>query len=272
MVTPDRNAPLDDAQDDFDPLAFRPSKTARRTKVRRGVYLVPSLLTMGNMFCGYLCVLYSIRGQFDVAAPLIGVAIVLDMLDGRIARMTGTATAFGVEFDSMADVISFGIAPAVMAFMWGLQPLQRLGWAAGFIYLSAAALRLARFNIQTVKSTDKRHFVGMPSPAAAAVPASTVFFLPEGLQDPRWAFIALAVMVVPALLMVSTIRFNSFKTIDTHQRRSYKVLGLVALVIAVIQLHPSIVLLGLAYLYMLAGLTGAVWARLRRKGPAAPSA
>jgi CDP-diacylglycerol---serine O-phosphatidyltransferase len=272
MVSPDRDASRDDVQDDFDPLAFRPSKTSRRPKVRRGVYLLPSLLTMGNMFCGYLCVLYSIRGQFDVAAPLIGVAVVLDMLDGRIARMTGTATAFGVEFDSLADVISFGIAPAVMAFMWGLQPLQRLGWAAGFIYLSAAALRLARFNIQSVKSTDKRHFVGMPSPAAAAVPASTVFFLPEGLQDPRLAFIAVAVMVVPALLMVSTIRFNSFKTIDTHQRRSYKVLALVALVIAVIQLHPSIVLLGLAYLYMLAGLAGAVWARLRRKGPAAPSA
>jgi CDP-diacylglycerol--serine O-phosphatidyltransferase len=172
----------------------------------------------------------------------------------------------------MADVISFGVAPAVLTFMWGLQPLQRLGWAAGFIYLSAAALRLARFNIQSVKAADKRHFVGMPSPAAAAVPASTVFVYPAGIEDPRLALAALALMVVPALLMVSTIRFSSFKTIDTHQRRSYKVLALVALVIAVIQLHPSIVLLALAYLYLLAGLASAVWGRVRRRPPAAPSA
>jgi CDP-diacylglycerol--serine O-phosphatidyltransferase len=272
MVNPDRDARRDEVQEEFDPLNFRPWRAERRPRARRGVYLLPSLLTMGNMFCGYLCVLYSIRGQFDVAAPLIGVAVVLDMLDGRIARMTGTATAFGVEFDSLADVISFGIAPAVMTFMWGLQPLQRLGWAAGFIFLSAAALRLARFNIQSVKSTDKRHFVGMPSPAAAAVPASTVFFYPEGLHDPRWALIALALMVVPAVLMVSTIRFNSFKTVDTQQRRSYKVLALIALVIAVIQLHPNIVLLGLAYLYLLAGLAGAVWARVRRRSTPPPSA
>ncbi|MFO7694779.1 MAG: CDP-diacylglycerol--serine O-phosphatidyltransferase [Vicinamibacterales bacterium] len=266
MVTPDRDARRDAAYP-IDPLNFDKWHAERRPKLRRGVYLLPSLLTMGNMFCGYLCVLYAIRGEFDVAAPLIGVAVVLDMLDGRIARMTGTATPFGVEFDSLADVISFGIAPAVLVFMWGLQPLDRLGWAAGFIYLSAAAIRLARFNIQSVKSTDKRHFVGMPSPAAAAIPASTVFFYPESIQDPRWAAVAFAVMVVPALLMVSTIRFNSFKTIDTQKRRSYKVLALAALVIAVIQLHPKVVLLGLAYIYMLSGLGAALWTRLRRREP-----
>ncbi len=247
----------------LDPRRWQDSE--RKPRLRRGVYLLPSLFTMGNMFCGYLCVLYSVRGEFEIAAPLIGVAVVLDMLDGRVARMTGTATAFGVEFDSLADVISFGIAPAVLTFMWGLQPLNRLGWAAGFIFLSAAALRLARFNIQTVKSADKRYFVGMPSPAAAAVPASTVFFYPAGLTA-HWALIALAVMIVPALLMVSTIRFNSFKSVDSPQRRSYKVLALVALVIAVIQLHPKFVLLALAYLYMLAGLAGALWARFRRRG------
>jgi CDP-diacylglycerol--serine O-phosphatidyltransferase len=261
MVTPDRDALRDEAH----------PRAGRGPKLRRGVYLLPSLLTMGNMFCGYLCVLYAIRGEFDVAAPLIGVAVVLDMLDGRIARMTGTATPFGVEFDSLADVISFGIAPAVLTFMWGLQPLDRLGWAAGFIFLSAAAIRLARFNIQSVKSTDKRHFVGMPSPAAAAIPASTVFFYPEGIQDPRWAVVAFAVMVVPALLMVSTVRFNSFKTIDTQKRRSYKVLALFALVIAVIQLHPKFVLLGLAYLYMVSGLAAAVWVRVRRRETPPPS-
>ena len=237
----------------------------RNHRLRRGVYLLPSLFTLGNMFCGYLCILYSIRGELETAAPFIGVAIVLDMLDGRIARMTGTATAFGLEFDSLADVISFGVAPAVMTFMWGLEPLERLGWAVGFMYVSAAAMRLARFNIQTGHVADKRYFAGMPSPAAAGIPAATIYCFPEGLQDPRMSLIAAAVMVVPAVLMVSTIRFTSFKTIDMHERRSYKVLALLALVIAVIQLHPRIVLVILAYTYLAMGLVGALWARLRRR-------
>ena len=113
----------------------------RRQRFQRGVYLLPSLLTLGNLFCGYACVVYAMRGEFETAAPYIGFAIVLDILDGRIARMTGTASAFGVEFDSLADVISFGVAPAVLAFSWGLQPLGRLGWAAGFILVAAAAVR-----------------------------------------------------------------------------------------------------------------------------------
>src|SRR5882672_4591585 len=129
-----------------------------RLRLRRGVYLLPSLLTMGNMFCGYACVVYSMRGEFETAAPFIGIAIVLDMLDGRIARMTGTSSAFGLELDSLADVISFGLAPAVLAFAWGLSELGRVGWAAGFIYVSATAMRLARFNIQSTTQTDKRYF------------------------------------------------------------------------------------------------------------------
>src|SRR5262249_58445514 len=157
----------------------------RRSRLRRGVYLLPSLLTVGNMFCGYACVVYAMRGEYEVAAPYIGVAIILDMLDGRIARMTGTTSAFGVEFDSLADVISFGIAPAILSFAWGLSSLGRLGWAAGFVFVTAAALRLARFNIQAAGSADKRYFVGMPSPAAAAVPAATVFAYPWGLSDYR---------------------------------------------------------------------------------------
>lgn len=272
MVTPecDANGAVG-ARQRLKALDPRRWQNGRSPGLRRGAYLLPSLLTLGNMLCGYLAVLFAIRGEVGTSAPLIGVAVVLDMLDGRVARLTGTATAFGVEFDSLADVISFGIAPAVLTFMWGLQPLHRLGWAAGFIFLSAAALRLARFNIQTTKSADKRYFVGMPSPAAAAVPVSTVYFYQAGFQDARWAVIALAVTVVPALLMVSTIRFNSFKTIDNPQRRSYKVLALSALVLAVILLHPSIVLLVLAYVYMLSGPAALLWSRVKRRGAPAPS-
>jgi len=128
--------------------------------------------------------------------PFIGIAMVVDTLDGFFARLTNSSTAFGVELDSLADVVSFGLAPAILAFTWGLWPLQRVGWAVGFLFVSAAALRLARFNIQTGNVTDKRYFVGMPSPAAAAVIASTVYLYPDGLHDRRRALLALAYLVV----------------------------------------------------------------------------
>src|SRR5262245_42740399 len=207
-------------------------------RLRRGVSRLPSLFTMGNMFCGYACIVYAMRGDFETAAPFIGIAIVLDMLDGRIARLTGTASDFGIELDSLADVISFGMAPAILSFTWGLQPLGRLGWAVGFLFVAAAALRLARFNIQA-GSVDKRYFVGMPSPAAAAVPAATVFAYPYAFTTYREAVPVIAMVLVPALLMVSTIRFRSFKTFDLQSRRSYTVLLLVAIVLALFAAQPD---------------------------------
>jgi CDP-diacylglycerol--serine O-phosphatidyltransferase len=237
-----------------------------RRRFRRGVYILPTLFTLGNMFCGYACIVYAMRGEFETAAPFIGFAIVLDMLDGRIARMTGSASDFGVEFDSLADVISFGIAPAILSFAWGLQPLGRLGWLAGFLFLTAAAMRLARFNIQTGMGGDKRYFVGMPSPAAAAVPAATVFAYPWGLADYRAALPALAVVLVPAALMVSTIRFRSFKTFDLQSRRSYTVVLLIAAGIALIATHPRAVLVVLAYSYLASAFVGMAITRIRHRG------
>ena len=245
------------------PLRRRTDATQRR-RFRRGVYLLPSMFTMANMFCGYACIVYSMRGEFATAAPFIGFAIVLDMLDGRIARMTGSTSAFGIEFDSLADVISFGVAPAIMAFTWGLQPLGRLGWAAGFLFVAAAAVRLARFNIQSA-SQDKRYFVGMPSPAAAGVPAATVYAYPWGFQTFAEALPVLAMVIVPALLMVSTLRFRSFKTFDLQARRSYPVLILVALGLALLAAQGDIVLLVLAYGYLASGPLGLIWHRLHRK-------
>jgi len=240
----------------------RRTETQRR-QLRRGVYLLPSLFTLGNMFCGYACVVYAMRGEFDLAAPLIGVAVMLDMLDGRIARMTGTSSAFGLELDSLADVISFGVAPAILVFNWGLQPLGRLGWAAGFLFVTGGALRLARFNIQT--TTDKRYFVGMPIPAAAAVPAATVYFYPAGLHDYRSALPALALMLIPAALMVSTLKFRSFKTIDLQARRSYKVLLGLAIVFVAIWTHPQATLVAIAYSYLLSAFVGLAIGRFRRR-------
>ena len=236
----------------------------QRRRFRRGVYLLPSMFTMGNMFCGYACIVHAMRGEFATAAPFIGFAVVVDMLDGRIARMTGTTSAFGVEFDSLADIISFGVAPAILTFAWGLQPLGRLGWAAGFLFLASAAVRLARFNIQT-GSHDKRYFVGMPSPAAAGVLAATVFAYPAGFQTYIEALPVLAMIIVPALLMVSTVRFRSFKNLDLQARRKYPVLLLVALGLVLLAARPELVLVVLAYGYLGATLVETAWHRVRRR-------
>jgi CDP-diacylglycerol---serine O-phosphatidyltransferase len=244
----------------------RPSPNRRPLRDRRGVALLPSLFTMGNMFCGYACMVYAMRGDYETAAPFIGIAVVLDMLDGRIARLTGTASEFGVQLDSLADVISFGVAPAFLAVSWGLEPLGRLGLSAGFIYVSAATLRLARFNIQSAAGGDKRYFVGMPSPAAAGIVASTVYVYPYGLHDYRAALPVLALVLVPALLMVSTIRFRSFKTLDLQMRRPYTVLLLVALGIMAVATHPRFVLVGMAYTYLASAFIGQLLTRLRHRG------
>jgi len=243
---------------------LRPRLDVRTRRLRRGVYLLPSMFTMANMFCGYACIVHSMRGELSTAALFIGFAFVLDMLDGRIARLTGTTSAFGVEFDSLADVVSFGVAPAILSFQWGLQPLGRIGWAAGFLFVAAAAVRLARFNIQS-GSQDKRYFVGMPSPAAACIPAATVFAYPSGFQTATHSVPVLAMVIVPALLMVSTIRFRSFKTFDLQTRRSSAVLVLVALGLALLAAEPHLLLVAMAYTYLASGFIGFAWTRLHRR-------
>jgi CDP-diacylglycerol---serine O-phosphatidyltransferase len=237
----------------------------RPQRSKRGVYLLPSIFTVGNLFCGYGCVVYATQRDFDTAAVLIGVAMILDTLDGFVARLTKSTSAFGVELDSLADIVSFGLAPAILAFTWGLWPLHRLGWAAGFIYVTAAAMRLARFNIQTTTATDKRYFVGMPSPAAASVIASTIYLFPDGPQDRQTALAALVMVVVPGLLMVSTIRFRSVKVIEVGWRRSYFALFLIAVALALIASHPRIALVVLAYTYTIGALVMWVYSRLRRR-------
>ena len=243
------------------PFAPRPPGSPRRS--RRGIVLLPSLITVGNLFCGYACVVYAMRGDLSVAAPFIGVAIILDMLDGRIARFTETTSQFGVEFDSLADMVSFGLAPAVLAFAWGLSTLGRVGWAAGFLYVSATAFRLARFNIQTGPQLDKRYFVGMPSPAAAGVVAATVFQFPYPITSWPASFSAAVVMLLPAILMVSTIRFRSFKAINFGWGRSYVPVFLFVAFIAFIYSEPQLTLVIISYGYLLSAFVGLLISRLR---------
>jgi CDP-diacylglycerol--serine O-phosphatidyltransferase len=254
-----------------------PRRPTPTRKFRRGLVLLPSLITVGNLFCGYACIVHAMRGQLETAAPFIGVAVILDMLDGRIARLTGTTSAFGLEFDSLADMVSFGLAPAVLAFAWGLSGLGKAGWAAGFVYVAATAMRLARFNIQSPGQSDKRYFVGIPSPAAAGVPAATVFLL----ADPTFAYAALvagpgvrawisaAVMIIPGLLMVSTIRFRSFKTIDPGWQRSYVGVLVFILFIAFIMTEPATTLVMLSYGYLCSAFIGMALTRVkgRRTAP-----
>jgi CDP-diacylglycerol---serine O-phosphatidyltransferase len=245
-----------------------PRRGARPRRFRRGIFLLPSLFTVANLFCGYACVVYAMRSDFETAALFIGVAMILDTLDGFMARLTNASTAFGVELDSLADVVSFGLAPAILAFAWGLWPLQRLGWAVGFLYVTAAAMRLARFNIQAKGNTtpaDKRYFIGMPSPAAAGVIAATVYLYPVGIIDRAAALPALGIVLVPALLMVSTVRFRSVKAIDVGWRRSYLALFLAAVVIALVATDPRITLVVLAYSYMVASLIAWVIGKVRRR-------
>ena len=178
--------------------------------------------------------------------------------------MTNTTSAFGVEFDSLADVISFGAAPAILAFSWGLKDLGQIGWAAGFLFLSAAAMRLARFNIQTSSQVDKRYFIGMPTPAAAGVAAATVYAWPV-LPDVHQTAAAITLMLVPAGLMVSTIRFRSFKTINFGWGPSYLPLLAFILLVSFIATRPRITLLLLAYSYLASGFVELAITRLRAR-------
>jgi CDP-diacylglycerol--serine O-phosphatidyltransferase len=225
---------------------------ARRTAVqlRRGAHLIPSLLTTGNLFAGYGSMVLSIKGQFETAALLIGVAALLDALDGRVARMTGTTSAFGKEFDSLADVISFGVAPAILAWSWALSDFGRLGWAVSFLFVVCNAIRLARFNVQS-GTMDKRYFVGLPVPPAACAIAACAFIHPQSLEDQILKVLSLVLVISLALLMVSKMRYRSFKDLDLRARRPYVWVVAFAVVLALVAAHPQIFLLVAAFAYVL---------------------
>jgi len=236
----------------------------RKTRrFRRGIYLLPTLFTVGNLFCGFFSLVQSARGEYEQAAVFIIVASVLDLLDGRIARMTGTTSEFGVEFDSLADVVSFGLAPAFLAYHWALGPLHRLGWVVAFLFVVCAAMRLARFNIQSSLGS-KRYFAGLPTPPAASALACLAFAFPEP-PAMAWASTVVAVLVVlVALLMVSRFRYRSFKDIDLRDRRSYLYVLLVAAAVVAIAYKPAGASVILAGAYVLSGPASYVWTFLRR--------
>jgi CDP-diacylglycerol---serine O-phosphatidyltransferase len=239
-----------------------------RQQPRRGIFLLPSLLTTGNLFCGFLALVLASQSRFIEAAISLFVAMVLDMLDGKVARLTKTTTQFGVEFDSLADVVSFGVAPAFMLYAFALAPLGRAAWLGAFLFAICGALRLARFNVYA-GVTDRRYFVGLPIPAAAGIVASVVLLLGDD-EIPRWlgAVIAAGTYLV-AILMVTTFRYYSFKEIDFARRRPAGVLVLVVLGVLIVATHPQWFLFLLFSAYVLSGPTRPLWARRREPAGAA---
>lgn len=239
-------------------------------RFRRGAAILPSLFTTGNLFAGFWAIIRTLHGQYYEATVLVWAAIVLDMLDGRIARLTGTSSEFGGELDSLADVISFGVAPALLVYSWGLSSVPRAGWLAAFLFVACGTLRLARFNVQR-HNLDSRYFVGMPIPAAAMQLAALIHFWPEPLLLKSQAVPAMALVIVLAFLMVSTFRYPSFKGVDLKVRRSYISVLPIALGIAILFLQPGHTLLAIATLYSLwapgAYLFGLLF---RRRGTAPP--
>ncbi|WP_444920997.1 CDP-diacylglycerol--serine O-phosphatidyltransferase [Microbulbifer sp. CnH-101-G] len=234
-------------------------------KVRaRGVYLLPNLITTGALFSGFYAIVAGMSGNFEAAAIAIFVAMVLDGLDGRVARLTDTQSAFGVQYDSLSDMVSFGLAPALVAFSWGLGTLGKFGWAIAFLYAACAALRLARFNTQ-VDTVDKGVFIGLASPTAAAIVASMVWAGHDVEVGTGLAMIAALVTTAAGLLMVSNFRYTSFKGLDFKGRVPFVMMLAVILVFSLVTIDPAGVLLTLAVLYTLSGPAMWLWGRVHPK-------
>ncbi|MEM9257608.1 MAG: CDP-diacylglycerol--serine O-phosphatidyltransferase [Pseudomonadota bacterium] len=228
-----------------------------QTVRRRGVYLLPNLFTTGALFAGFYAIIAALRGDFESAPIAIFFAMVFDGLDGRVARLTNTSSKFGAEYDSLADMVSFGVAPALVVFSWALQDLGKFGWSAAFIYVACAALRLARFNTQ-IDSADSQYFTGLASPSAAAIIASTVWVCHDlgwlGPALPHEISILVGVLTaVVGFLMIANFPYYSFKGIDFRRRVPFVVIITVVLIFSLITVDPPTVLLAGFLIYAASG-------------------
>ena len=249
-----------------------------RARIHRSLSIIPSLFTIGNIFCGYYSVISTLRGNWDYAAILVGVGYILDGLDGRIARLTKTASDFGVQLDSLADVITFGVAPAVLAFSWGFgasegiegsvaKHVHQLGSLASFAFVVCGALRLARFNLQAKKppeASSKRYFVGLPIPAAAGMLVAVVHFFKTPTLMIGSALLWSFLILLLAFLMISTVRYASFKEFDVKKARPSLALFVTAMLISLIYLYSEVMLLSMATIYVGSGLVGNLVQTVRR--------
>ena len=240
-------------------------------KRRKGIYILPNLFTLAALFGGFYSVVMAMNARFDLAALGVFAAMILDSLDGRVARMTNTQSAFGEQMDSLSDMVSFGAAPALIAYEWSLKGLGRWGWIAAFVYCACAALRLARFNVNT-GVVDKRWFQGLPSPAAAALVAGFIWLVDEWgkrggevlyLSWTQITWVTFAFTLYAGLTMVTNAPFYSFKDIQMKKSVPFAAIVLIALGIAVINIHPPTVLFGLFVIYGLSGYVVYGWRKAK---------
>jgi len=235
---------------------------------RKGIYILPNLFTLAALFGGFYAIVMAMNGRFELAAIGVFCAAVLDSLDGRVARMTNTQSAFGEQMDSLSDMVSFGAAPALIVYEWALKDMGKLGWIAAFVYCSGAALRLARFNTN-IGIVDKRFFQGLPSPAAAAVVMGMIWVVTDLGETPQslpWlVWLACGVTLYSGLTMVTNIPFYSFKDINFRRTVPFIAIVAIALGIAVITIHPPIVLFGIFVFYGISGYGVYVWKRMKGK-------
>ena len=236
-------------------------------KRRKGIYILPNLFTLAALFSGFYAIVMAINGRFEQSALGVFSAMIFDSLDGRVARMTNTQSAFGEQMDSLADMVSFGAAPALIVYVWALKELGRWGWIAAFVYCACAALRLARFNVNT-GVVDKRYFQGLPSPAAAALVMGFIWLMTDNgvqrgigghLSWPQASWIAFAITLYAGLTMVTNVPFYSFKDVQARQSVPFVVLVLIALGIAVINIDPPSVLFMVFACYGLSGYALYAW-------------
>lgn len=238
---------------------------------RQSIYLLPNIFTMGALFAGFYSVIQAMNAHFVASAVAIFIAMVLDGTDGRVARLTHTQSAFGAEFDSMSDMVSFGVAPAVLAYEWMLRDFGRIGWIVAFIYCAGAALRLARFNTQ-LATADKHYFTGLPSPSAAALVAGLVWSSRDLIHSAHplislqaWGWIALFLTLFAGLSMVSNVKFYSFKEVNKRKTVPFVVILLLMLFFVLAAAKPDFILFGFFVIYSLSGYTMAAWHFFRRK-------
>jgi len=248
--------------------------------MRKGIYVLPNLITLSSMFFGFYSIVASLNSDYERAAWAIMIASVFDVLDGWVARITHTATRFGIEMDSLADVISFGVAPGVLVYTWTLSSFGKIGWLGSFFLVACAALRLARFNVQ-MGSTEKKHFTGLPTPASALVIATTVLayqeiiHILEQLKLVQLADVVgkdywvLALTFILAGLMVSNITYHSIKEANLKERRPFGILVIIAAFLAVVAYHPELVLFLVSISYVAVGILEALFKLLKRQKPAA---
>ena len=234
---------------------------------RKGIYILPNLFTLAALFGGFYAIVMAMNGRFEQAAIGVFCAMVLDSLDGRVARMTNTQSTFGEQMDSLSDMVSFGAAPALVVYEWALKGMGKLGWLAAFVYCASAALRLARFNTN-LAVVDKRFFQGLPSPAAAAIVMAFIWIMDDlgfkGVVEGAWLeWLAFCITLYAGLTMVTNVPFYSFKDVSFKRSVPFIVIVAIALGIAVINIHPPAVLFGLFVIYGLSGYGVYIWKRMK---------